>query len=274
VYGKIFSSMYDGSLYGNWKAIVTFQQMIVLCNEDGVVDMTPQALAARTSIPLDIIREGLELLEAPDQYSRTRDHGGRRIERIDAERPWGWRIVNYRKYRTLMTAEQKREADRVRLAVKRAAMKSTTVDADRQVATKSDTARHDATQSDKKRQSQMSLFVANVAQAEAEAEAVKSRGAHNSEKRGSRLHVQSLPDAWREFCRAERPDLCPEKTFSKFSDYWTAQPGRKGVKVDWLATWRNWVREERAPPPDRRSDNGDSPAYREYLASLKGPNVL
>lgn len=29
---------------------------------------------------------------------------------------------------------------------------------------------------------------------------------------------------------------------SKFRDYWTAQPGQKGVKVDWLATWRNWVR--------------------------------
>lgn len=28
----------------------------------------------------------------------------------------------------------------------------------------------------------------------------------------------------------------------KFRDYWTAQPGQKGVKLDWNATWRNWVR--------------------------------
>lgn len=28
----------------------------------------------------------------------------------------------------------------------------------------------------------------------------------------------------------------------KFRDYWTAQPGQKGVKTDWSATWRNWVR--------------------------------
>lgn len=27
-----------------------------------------------------------------------------------------------------------------------------------------------------------------------------------------------------------------------FEDYWNAQPGQKGVKVDWHATWRNWIR--------------------------------
>lgn len=29
---------------------------------------------------------------------------------------------------------------------------------------------------------------------------------------------------------------------AKFRDYWTAQPGQKGVKADWTATWRNWLR--------------------------------
>lgn len=36
----------------------------------------------------------------------------------------------------------------------------------------------------------------------------------------------------------------------KFRDYWTAQPGQKGVKTDWPATWRNWCRraaEDRRP---------------------------
>lgn len=28
----------------------------------------------------------------------------------------------------------------------------------------------------------------------------------------------------------------------KFRDYWIAQPGQKGVKLDWHATWRNWMR--------------------------------
>jgi hypothetical protein len=28
----------------------------------------------------------------------------------------------------------------------------------------------------------------------------------------------------------------------KFKDYWASQPGARGVKADWDATWRNWVR--------------------------------
>lgn len=28
----------------------------------------------------------------------------------------------------------------------------------------------------------------------------------------------------------------------KFRDYWLSKPGASGVKLDWAATWRNWVR--------------------------------
>lgn len=121
MFGKVFASMYDGSLYGQWEAIVTFQQMIVLADSEGFVDITPQAMAARTSIPLEIIQRGIELLSQPDQYSRTPDCDGKRIELVDDNRPWGWRIVNYVKYCRIVSAEEKREADRVRVAAKRAA---------------------------------------------------------------------------------------------------------------------------------------------------------
>lgn len=119
MYGKIFSSIYDGTLYGQWEAIVTFQQMIVLADSVGVVDMTPPALSARTSIPLEIIATGLKTLAQPDPYSRTPDNEGRRIELIDETRPWGWRIINYEYYRSLASREDKREKDRLRIAEKR-----------------------------------------------------------------------------------------------------------------------------------------------------------
>jgi hypothetical protein len=51
------------------------------------------------------------------------------------------------------------------------------------------------------------------------------------------------------FCESERPDISIDKTASRFRDYWVAQPGVKGRKVDWPATWRNWVRNEKAQPP-------------------------
>ena len=63
-------------------------------------------------------------------------------------------------------------------------------------------------------------------------------------KRGTRLSLESLPDDWRDFCQAERPDLDPERIWAIFQDHWRGKARQAGVKLDWLATWRNWVRRE------------------------------
>jgi len=64
-------------------------------------------------------------------------------------------------------------------------------------------------------------------------------------QRGTRLPTGfELPDEWIGFCRQERADLDPQTVFAEFLDYWIAQPGQKGVKTDWPATWRNWVRRQ------------------------------
>lgn len=101
--------MFSGSLHGHWQAIVTFQQMIILADKDGTIEITPAALSAITSIPLDIIESGIAVLEAPDANSRTPDEDGRRIIRINPERPWGWHITNYAHYRAIRTAEDRRD---------------------------------------------------------------------------------------------------------------------------------------------------------------------
>lgn len=70
----------------------------------------------------------------------------------------------------------------------------------------------------------------------------------SGEKRGSRLPADwKLPEEYRSFCREERPDLDPDKVAAKFADFWHGKPGKAGTKLNWFATWRNWVREERAP---------------------------
>lgn len=109
MYGKIFASMFKGSLYGQWEAIVTFTCMIVLADQHGEVDMTPGALAAQTSIPLDIIKRGIAALEQPDPKSRTPDEDGRRIVRVSETRDWGWVITNHAHYRAMRSAEERRE---------------------------------------------------------------------------------------------------------------------------------------------------------------------
>jgi len=64
----------------------------------------------------------------------------------------------------------------------------------------------------------------------------------------------------------------------RFRDYWIAQPGQKGVKVDWGATWRNWVRNEisrnglnGSSPPTTGGDSGTmAEIKRRQLAELGG----
>jgi len=73
---------------------------------------------------------------------------------------------------------------------------------------------------------------------------------NNQEKKtlGKRLAPDfTFPKEWAEFCIETRPELHPTKTFDQFKDYWIAQAGQKGVKLDWFATWRNWVRSTNAP---------------------------
>jgi uncharacterized protein YdaU (DUF1376 family) len=68
----------------------------------------------------------------------------------------------------------------------------------------------------------------------------------NSAARGTRLPTDcELTQEWFDFCKQQRPDLKPDEVFAAFRDYWIAQPGQKGVKTDWTATWRNWIRNTR-----------------------------
>jgi len=76
---------------------------------------------------------------------------------------------------------------------------------------------------------------------EKEKEAETKRGT-----KGSRLSADwVLPEDWESWARQERPDLNPQKVGEQFKDFWIAKAGAAGVKLDWQATWRNWVRNQR-----------------------------
>jgi hypothetical protein len=228
VYGKLFASMYDGTLYGNWQALVTFQQMIILADRTGIVDMTPQAIAARTSIPFEIIKAGIEALEAPDPYSRSPEHEGRRIVRLDEFRPWGWQIVNYVHYCRLFSADDKREKDRQRIAEKRKQIKSVAErrDLSRPVA---DVAHID-----------VDVDVDVMTLPSGESGAQKSS---KTKKPASRLPEDfPLTEERRAVAQAEGLDAA--RVFPAFRDHWIAASGQSARKHDWDAAWRNWCRRE------------------------------
>lgn len=65
---------------------------------------------------------------------------------------------------------------------------------------------------------------------------------------GSRISKDlTLSDEW----LVEAVKIKPQLTFSQaneifdgFKDYWLGKAGKDGVKLDWLATWRNWIRRQ------------------------------
>jgi uncharacterized protein YdaU (DUF1376 family) len=63
--------------------------------------------------------------------------------------------------------------------------------------------------------------------------------------KGTRFDLIAIPEEWVLFCRKERSDLNPTVVFDGFRDYWVSVAGSKGVKLDWTATWRNWIRNQK-----------------------------
>lgn len=53
-----------------------------------------------------------------------------------------------------------------------------------------------------------------------------------------------------------------EAELAKFRDYWAARPGAGGRKLDWPATWRNWLRKAAETRPQRAAGAADEPAWR------------
>lgn len=69
--------------------------MLATANANGIVEGAPPGIASLARVTLEACLEALKTLSSPDQYSRSPENEGRRIEVI----PGGWQIVNYLKYR-------------------------------------------------------------------------------------------------------------------------------------------------------------------------------
>ena len=83
-----------------------------------------------------------------------------------------------------------------------------------------------------------------------------------SAPRAHRLPADFEPsDQSRLTVMSEYPQVDIHREHAKFLDYWAAQPGQRGVKLDWDATWRNWMRragdESGRRPKSRQQETDD-----------------
>ena len=81
-----------------------------------------------------------------------------------------------------------------------------------------------------------------------------AEGAQARPPKGTRLKADfELPDDWLLWAVNEAPAVNATAEAKKFVDYWVGVPGQKGLKLDWLATWRNWIRRT----AEQQKGNGD-----------------
>jgi hypothetical protein len=85
----------------------------------------------------------------------------------------------------------------------------------------------------------------------------------DSKRRGVRLSADWLPTSdGHSFALREGFSVSEvDREVQKFRDYWIARPGVGGTKLDWDATWRQWVRKgaESAGKTPAPTANGASP---------------
>jgi hypothetical protein len=87
--------------------------MLAEADELGRVTTPVPALAKMAEVTLEEFEKALQVFLDPDPYSRTRDHEGRRIERLaEEESESGFRLLNHAKYRERRDSERRREQSR------------------------------------------------------------------------------------------------------------------------------------------------------------------
>lgn len=77
----------------------------------------------------------------------------------------------------------------------------------------------------------------------------KKREGKPSLKKGTRLSQDwKLPREWGDWAMGEGwPETVIRFEAEKFRDYWVGLAGQKATKLDWPATWRNWMRRNGGP---------------------------
>jgi hypothetical protein len=113
MYVKLFTSIYQGTLRGKSHGLLVFTNLLAHADSTGAVDVHPNAIADEVGLTVDQVRAALIDLESPDPESRSPENEGRRIIRLDGHRAWGWQIVNYVKYRSIRSEDERREQNRL-----------------------------------------------------------------------------------------------------------------------------------------------------------------
>lgn len=265
---KLFSSITESTIWCEPdRTRLVWICMLAMADQKGRVMASIPGLANRARVPIEDTETAIAAFLAPDKYSRTPDNEGRRIELIDG----GWRLLNHAKYRAIRDEESIKESKRNYINRRRAEERenqSNGVDIGRPNA-EADT-EADAPKVVTTATSAKPVGDPPPAAGATEPPAKPKKG--RKEPTGTRLPADwVLLKPWGEWALTERPDWTADTVRTEaavFADYWHGAAGAKGRKVDWEATWRNWVRRSNAGG-SQGGGQGRAPRETDYARSMR-----
>ncbi len=101
---KLFNTIVTSTIWQeDDKTRIVWITMLAISDPYGIVSASIPGLASVANVSVDETRLAVKNLLSPDPDSRTKDYEGRRIEDIDG----GWRILNYVKYRKMLSEAER-----------------------------------------------------------------------------------------------------------------------------------------------------------------------
>lgn len=170
----------------------------------------------------------------------------------------GWKFIGWGKYqptRTAVLEERENEAERKRKW--REARKAAAVKAAAQISGHASDDGPSGTDTSVPEESQPESELPDPTRPVPTRPLPKGSSREASRQRSPTTQGTRLPEGWQppdeeiRKMRDEYPDLNLRLEHDKFADHWKAQPGAKGRKADWTATWRNWMRRADLPATSR-----------------------
>lgn len=106
---KLFASIIHSTVWREPDHVrLVWVTMLAMADRNGYVGASLPGLADAARVTLSECEDALEKFMAPDPYSRSQEHEGRRIELADR----GWQLLNYKVFREARQAEVRREQNR------------------------------------------------------------------------------------------------------------------------------------------------------------------
>ncbi len=248
-YTKLFNSILASTIWRSSDTTrIVWITLLAMSDKDGVCEGSIPGLADFARVSIEDCEAALAELIAPDPYSRTSEHEGRRVEVIDGV---GWQLLNHAKYRMKMSEDERREYNRQKQAEWRARQKE--LEASKDV---NECQEPSITVNDGQSQSAVSAHTDTEADTEAELREETPQAA-SPRKKGTRVpHPFLLTPEMKAWAAERKPGVDAVLETEKFVNHFRSASGRNATKLDWRLTWNNWILNSKGETNGTNRQNG------------------